>query len=36
MIRALLVPSIMRLMGDWNWWMPAGLARILRVQPSSA
>ena len=22
-IRALLVPSIMRLMGEWNWWMPA-------------
>ena len=22
-IRALLVPSIMRLMGDWNWWMPS-------------
>ena len=21
-IRALLVPSIMRLMGDWNWWLP--------------
>ena len=35
-IRALLVPSIMRLMGEWNWWMPARLARILRVQPSSA
>ena len=35
-IRALLVPSIMRLMGEWNWWMPARLARILRVAPSSA
>ena len=35
-IRALLVPSIMRLMGEWNWWMPHRLARILRVQPSSA
>jgi len=35
-IRALLVPSIMRLMGDWNWWMPPRLARLLRVQPSSA
>ena len=22
-IRALLVPSIMRLIGDWNWWIPA-------------
>ena len=35
-IRALLVPSIMRLMGDWNWWLPAWAARILRVSPSSA
>jgi RND superfamily putative drug exporter len=35
-IRALLVPSIMRLMGEWNWWLPAWAARILRVQPSSA
>ena len=23
-IRALLVPAIMRLMGRWNWWLPAG------------
>ena len=35
-IRALLVPSIMRLMGKWNWWLPQRVARILRVQPSSA
>jgi RND superfamily putative drug exporter len=35
-IRALLVPSIMRLMGDWNWWLPPRVARILRVAPSSA
>ena len=35
-IRALLVPSIMRLMGDWNWWLPSWAARILRVSPSSA
>jgi putative drug exporter of the RND superfamily len=33
-IRALLVPSIMRLMGRWNWWMPSGLARVLRISPS--
>ncbi len=35
-IRALLVPSLMRLMGDWNWWLPSWAARILRVSPSSA
>ena len=30
-IRALLVPSIMTLMGSWNWWLPEGVARVLRV-----
>ncbi len=35
-IRALLVPSIMRLMGRWNWWLPTWAARVLRVAPSSA
>jgi RND superfamily putative drug exporter len=34
-IRALLVPSLMRLMGRWNWWLPKGLARVLRVAPSA-
>jgi RND superfamily putative drug exporter len=33
-IRALLVPSIMRLMGRWNWWLPPGPAKLLRVAPS--
>ena len=35
-IRALLVPSIMRLMDDWNWWLPPRVARFLRIAPSSA
>ena len=26
-VRALLVPATMRLLGDWNWWMPRRLAR---------
>ena len=33
-IRALLVPSIMRVMGRWNWWLPKGAARALRTEPS--
>jgi RND superfamily putative drug exporter len=26
-VRTLLVPATMRLLGRWNWWAPAGLAR---------
>ncbi len=33
-IRALLVPAIMRLMGRWNWWLPPRAAKLLRTQPS--
>ena len=29
-VRALLVPATMRLLGKWNWWLPARLARLLR------
>jgi RND superfamily putative drug exporter len=28
-IRTVLVPATMKLMGDWNWWMPRWLDRIL-------
>jgi putative drug exporter of the RND superfamily len=34
-IRTLLVPAIMRLMGRWNWWLPTWAARPLRVRPSA-
>jgi RND superfamily putative drug exporter len=27
-VRALLVPSLMKLLGDWNWWAPAPLRRL--------
>jgi RND superfamily putative drug exporter len=30
-IRALLVPATMRLMGRWNWWAPAPLKRLHRL-----
>jgi putative drug exporter of the RND superfamily len=33
-IRAVLVPALVSLFGRWNWWMPAGVARVLRVTPS--
>jgi trehalose monomycolate/heme transporter len=29
-VRILLVPAIMRVMGKWNWWAPAPLARLVR------
>ncbi len=35
-IRALLVPAVVSLFGRWNWWLPSGAARWLRVEPSSA
>ena len=28
-VRALLVPATMRLLGRWNWWMPAWLERVV-------
>jgi uncharacterized membrane protein YdfJ with MMPL/SSD domain len=34
LIRAILVPALMRLFGRWNWWLPERAARILRVGPS--
>jgi RND superfamily putative drug exporter len=34
-IRSLLLPATVSLFG-WNWYLPTGLARILRVQPSRA
>jgi RND superfamily putative drug exporter len=33
-IRALLVPAVVSLLGRWNWWLPKRPARLLRVEPS--
>jgi putative drug exporter of the RND superfamily len=33
-IRALIVPAVIALMGRWNWWLPTWPARALRVEPS--
>ena len=35
-IRALLVPALMRLMGEWNWWLPSFAARALRIETPPA
>ncbi|HEU5271428.1 MAG TPA: MMPL family transporter [Jatrophihabitans sp.] len=33
-IRSLLVPALVSLFGSWNWYLPDGLARLLRVPAS--
>ncbi len=33
-VRCILVPSMMAILGRWNWWLPAWAARIVRVEPS--
>ena len=30
-VRALLVPATMRLLGHWNWWLPAAFRRVPRI-----
>jgi RND superfamily putative drug exporter len=34
-IRALIVPAVISLMGRYNWWLPPGPAKLLRVEPSA-
>ncbi|HEV2034974.1 MAG TPA: MMPL family transporter [Candidatus Dormibacteraeota bacterium] len=42
LVRALVVPAVMRLLGDWNWWAPRPLRRLydraslgdFRVEPA--
>jgi len=34
LVRAVLVPSLMAILGRWNWWLPAGVARLMGVAPS--
>jgi RND superfamily putative drug exporter len=31
LVRALLVPATMRLLGEWNWWAPSWLPRFFRA-----
>ena len=33
-VRMFLVPSLMAVLGRWNWWLPAWVARIVRTEPS--
>ena len=34
LVRSLLVPAYISVLGRWNWWLPAPLARVLFVPPS--
>ena len=34
-VRSMLVPALVALFGDWNWWLPAWPAKLLRVAPSA-
>src|SRR5262249_35197565 len=34
LIRALLLPALVAWFGDWNWWFPGPVARLLRVPPA--
>src|SRR5205085_11687417 len=29
LVRLVVVPATMRLLGDWNWWVPRRLAKLL-------
>jgi RND superfamily putative drug exporter len=33
-VRTILVPAVMRLLGKWNWWLPERVARLMRVKPT--
>ena len=33
-VRGILVPAVVAILGRWNWWLPRRPARILRVKPS--
>jgi RND superfamily putative drug exporter len=35
-IRGILAPALVAILGRWNWWLPPLAARVLRVEPSGA
>jgi putative drug exporter of the RND superfamily len=34
-VRSMLVPALVSLFGDWNWYMPDWVAKVLRVAPTA-
>jgi RND superfamily putative drug exporter len=35
-VRGVLAPAVVALLGRWNWWLPVWAARLLRVEASPA
>jgi RND superfamily putative drug exporter len=35
-VRSILVPATMKLLGDWNWYLPERVRRALRLRPTPA
>ena len=35
-VRAVLVPATMKLLGKWNWYLPERVRRVLRLRPAPA
>jgi putative drug exporter of the RND superfamily len=33
-VRAMMVPAAMKLLGDWNWYLPERVRRVLRLKPA--
>ena len=36
LVRLVVVPATMRLLGDWNWWVPRRLERLLPAASPAA
>ncbi len=34
-VRSMLVPALVSMLGNWNWWLPRWAARLLRIPASS-
>jgi RND superfamily putative drug exporter len=34
-VRAVLLPAVMKLLGDWNWYLPRWLERMPRLEPEA-
>jgi putative drug exporter of the RND superfamily len=35
LIRGVLAPALVAVLGRWNWWLPSRAARLLRVVPAA-